>query len=181
MKRILQNYGLKVDDDSLQDKLDQVADYIKELFPKIPDDDLRQVVDHAWKQNSNRVGTNKTMSLPDKVQLAVIARIRHKYTDYDILLKSFDWATARKTIEPYCVQKLMEWRGEDAMDKQEMAFEEAVKDVIVIDSDDEDAAGRKKENAIPIDDDDESMEDSDSSDESVEVVAMEDASGHVSA
>ena len=118
---------------------DQVRAAIKELFPKIPQNDLEQVIIHAWDKNAGRVGLAKDIALPTRVQYAVIARIRHKYTDYDRLLnaKLFDYHTIRKEVEPVCLKKLIEWRGET--DGDDEALEEIVREIIVIDDDDDDA------------------------------------------
>ncbi|TKA80308.1 hypothetical protein B0A55_02214 [Friedmanniomyces simplex] len=115
---------------------DKVRAAIKELFPKIPDYDLDEIVRHAWQEGSCRVGTNSRLELPRRVQLATIARIRHMYTDYDQLLRAFEWKDARDMVEPGCLQKLIEWRGEhDNQDDDEL--EEIVRETIVIDDDDD--------------------------------------------
>jgi hypothetical protein len=122
---------------------EQVRAAIKELFPKIPQLDLDAIVTHAWAKNSKRVGSAVDIPLPRRVQLAVIARIRHTYTDYDALLGAFgDWKGTRMEVEPGCLQKLIEWRGETGDDDE--ALEEIVRETIVIDDDDDDApfAGR---------------------------------------
>lgn len=120
---------------------EQVRAAIKELFPKIPQNDLDQIVKHAWEKNTKRVGSAQDIPLPRRVQLAVIARIRHTYTDYDALLGAFgDWKGTRQEVEPACLQKLIEWRGETGDDDE--TLEEIVRETIVIDDDDdEDARG----------------------------------------
>jgi hypothetical protein len=114
---------------------DQIRAAVKELFPRIPDDDLEAIIRHAWEEGSKRVGNNAFLTLPRRVQLATIARIRHQYTDYDRLLRAFEWKQARLEVEPMCVAKLLEWRGENESDDQ---VEEIVREVIVIDDDDDD-------------------------------------------
>jgi len=114
----------------------QVRAAIKELFPKIPDDDLESIVKHAWEEGTHRVGNNPTLDLPRRVQLATIARIRHNYTDYDRLLKAFEWKDARAEVEPECLRKLIEWRGENDLEEDD-ELEEIVRETIVIDDDEE--------------------------------------------
>jgi hypothetical protein len=122
---------------------EQVRAAIKELFPKIPQNDLDEIVTRAWEKDTKRIGSAQDIPLPRRVQLAVIARIRHTYTDYDALLGAFgDWKGTRKEVEPACLQKLIEWRGETGDDDE--ALEEIVRETIVIDDDDDDGpfAGR---------------------------------------
>lgn len=118
---------------------EQVRAAIKELFPRIPQNDLDEIVSRAWEKGENRVGNATDMPLARRVQLAVIARIRHTYTDYDALLGAFgDWAATRKEVEPSCLKKLIEWRGETGDDDE--GLEEIVRETIVIDDDDDEDA-----------------------------------------
>lgn len=137
LKNTLAQYGITMHDNDGRETAEQVSAFIKELFPRIPQYDLDWIVDHAWEQGSRRVGTNENMSLASRVQFAVIARIRHAYTDYDQLLRAFDWKQARLEIEPECVKKVKEWRGEHGNDDDEKGFEDTIQDVIVIPDDDE--------------------------------------------
>ncbi|USP76020.1 hypothetical protein yc1106_03294 [Curvularia clavata] len=109
---------------------------IRDLFPKIPDDDLQAIVDHAFEEGTNRVGNAKGLSLARKVQLAVVAHIRHTYTDYDKLLKSGGWSEARSKVESVTLAKLKEWR--DEADEQTHELEETFREVIVLDDEDDD-------------------------------------------
>ncbi|RMZ72720.1 Coiled-coil domain-containing 25 [Pyrenophora seminiperda CCB06] len=72
---------------------------VREMFPKIPEADLQAIVDHAFAEGTNRVGNAKELTLARKVQLAVVAHIRHMYTDYDKLLRSDGWLEARSQVE----------------------------------------------------------------------------------
>ena len=159
-------HGLKpiVDQTAMQESPAQVRGAIKELFPRIPDEDLEDIVTRAWQEGSHRVGTNAMLELPRRVQLATIARIRHTYTDYDQLLRAFGWAQARQDSEQDCLQKLIEWRGEnDNEDDNEL--EEIVRETIVIDDDEEGI-----EYGSEADDEDSDAEISDASDASIEVL-----------
>ena len=133
----LAKHGIVLDDMSSRETDDQVRAAIKELFPKIPEEDLKEILRHAWEEGSDRVGTNAALDLPRRVQLAVIARIRHVYTDYDRLLRAFEWKDARIMVEPTCLAKLIEWRGENEQD-DDNELEEIIRETIVIDDDDDD-------------------------------------------
>jgi len=139
VEQICRKYGIDKNPSAVKttEDLNLVRGAIKELFPRIPEADLEQIVHHAWEAGTDRVGTAKDLSLARRVQLAVIARIRHTYTDYDILLRAFDWRTAREQVEPVSLRKLIEWRGEnDGGEDNEL--EEMVRETIVIDDDGED-------------------------------------------
>ncbi|KAM3419288.1 hypothetical protein BST61_g5225 [Cercospora zeina] len=138
MARALARHGLSWDVPTTgQETNENVRAAIKELFPRIPEEDLKAILEHAWEEGSHRVGTNSTIELPRRVQLATIARIRHTYTDYDRLLRAFEWKEARALVEPTCLKKLIEWRGENE-DEDDNELEEIVRETIVIDDDDND-------------------------------------------
>ncbi|KAG9675216.1 hypothetical protein KCU95_g2231, partial [Aureobasidium melanogenum] len=113
----------------------KVKEYIRELFPKIPEEDLEEIYKRAWEQGTTTVGNASDLSLSRQVQLATIARIRHTYTDYDKLLKLVSWKEARQIVEPMSLTKLIEWRGENDNDTED--FEDILRETIVIDDDDE--------------------------------------------
>ena len=129
----------------------QAREAIRDLFPKIPDKDLRDIVTHAFElvcqctyavyntkceQGKARVGTASELPLPRRVQLAVVAHIRHTYTDYDRLLKQVPWQAARAMIEQASLNKLAQWRGDD--DDEPDAMEDILREIIVIPDDDDD-------------------------------------------
>ena len=87
------------------------------------------------------MGTAKDVALVRRAQLAVIAHIRHVYTDYDRLLKRHPWPEARALVEQPTLDKLIEWRG-DEDDAEEM--DDILREVIVI-PDDDDEEGDKEE------------------------------------
>lgn len=172
MAQTLARYGIRPDTVSTPTQREtpqQVRSAIKELFPKMPDDDLEQIVSHAWEAGTHRVGTVKNLDLPRRVQLATIARIRHTYTDYDRLLRAFEWKDARLEVEQDCIKKLLEWRGEGLDELQDEGLEDVVRETIVIDDDDDDAGLGDASEA----DDEDSMteaEPGDTSDASIEFV-----------
>ena len=129
---------------------------VREMFPKIPEADLQAIVSHAFEEGTNRVGNAKELSLARRVQLAVVAHIRHTYTDYDKLLKTDGWSEARSQVEKVSLAKLKEWRDEDG--KQSDELEETFREVIVLD-DDDDASS------------DESMSTPDEREQSMEIVS----------
>lgn len=93
-----------------------------------------QVQNANMAQGKGLVGTVSELSLVRRAQLAVTAHIRHTYTNYDLLLKSMRWGEARQAVQQQCLDKLVQWRGDDD-DDGEMA--DILQEVIVI-SDDED-------------------------------------------
>ncbi|KAL7778560.1 hypothetical protein CFE70_008061 [Pyrenophora teres f. teres 0-1] len=113
-----------------------IHDAVREMFPKIPETDLQAIVNHAFEEGTDRVGNAKGLSLARRVQLAVVAHIRHMYTDYDKLLKSAGWQAARAQVEHVSLAKLKEWRDEAGEQSNEL--EETFREVIVIDDDDKD-------------------------------------------
>lgn len=129
---------------------------VREMFPKIPDDDLQAIVTHAFEEGTNRVGNAKELSLARRVQLAVVAHIRHTYTDYDKLLKSGGWMEARSKVESVSLAKLKEWR--DEADEQSNELEETFREVIVLDDDDDDEASSESRSTSTPDEREQSME-----------------------
>lgn len=115
----------------------QAREAIRDLFPKIPERDLHAIVARAFQKGKDRVGTAAELSLPRRVQLAVVAHIRHVYTNYDKLLKTGSWLEARARIERSCLDQLAQWRGDDD-DEDTNAMEDILREVIVIPDDDED-------------------------------------------
>ncbi|KAF2855697.1 hypothetical protein T440DRAFT_161195 [Plenodomus tracheiphilus IPT5] len=112
---------------------------VREMFPKIPEADLSSIVNHAFEEGTNRVGNAKELSLARRVQLAVVAHIRHTYTDYDKLLKTDGWSTARSQVEHVSLAKLKEWRDEAGEQSNEL--EETFREVIVLDDDEDSSDG----------------------------------------
>jgi hypothetical protein len=130
------------DEIAAQERKDQVTintearDTIKDLFPNIPDNDLNQIIKTAFQKGQGKVGTANELSLIRRAQLAVVAHIRHVYTDYDKLLRQTQYRDARNLVEKPSLRKLVEWRGDDENGKQ--VLEDVFREVVVI-SDDEDS------------------------------------------
>lgn len=70
------------------------------------------------------------LSLARRVQLAVLAHIRHTHTRYDELLKETNWATARKVVETLCLDILVKWRGDEETGRDQL--DEILREVVVI-------------------------------------------------
>lgn len=92
-------------------------------------------VDAYFEQGTNRVGNAKELSLARRVQLAVVAHIRHTYTDYDKMLKTGSWMEARQKVEHVSLAKLKEWRDETG--EQSNEIEDTFREVIVLDDDED--------------------------------------------
>ncbi|THC98232.1 hypothetical protein EYZ11_002314 [Aspergillus tanneri] len=118
----------------------EARDVLKDLFPNIPDNDLNQIIKTAFQKGQRKVGTAVELPLARRAQLAVVAHIRHIYTDYDRLLKTTSFHEARSTVEEPTLAKLVEWRGDDENGKT--VLEDVFREVIVIsDDDDSDVEG----------------------------------------
>ncbi|KAF2151216.1 hypothetical protein K461DRAFT_228732, partial [Myriangium duriaei CBS 260.36] len=117
-----------------QEESQKVKNAIRELFPKIPEESLNEIFETAWQKGATTVGNETDLPLARRVQLATVAHIRHTYTDYDRILQASSWADARKAVEPYCLAKLVEWRGED--ETNDNAIDDLLQEAIVF-SDDE--------------------------------------------
>ena len=82
------------------------------------------------------------MPLARRVQLAVLAHIRHNHTRYDALLREATWQDARKAVESLCLDLIVKWRGDEETGRDQL--DEILREVVVIsdseeeeDSDDE--------------------------------------------
>ena len=81
-----------------------------------------------------------------RAQLAVIAHIRHTYTEYDSLLKQVPYNEARRRVEKPSLDRLILWRGDDD-DAGDM--DDVLREVIVIpDDDEEDEEGEKAQESL---------------------------------
>ena len=151
----------------------EARDALKDLFPNIPDNDLNQIIKTAFQkvcgsdsltygkkfsrglsfpslfiyQGQRKVGTALELPLARRAQLAVVAHIRHVYTDYDRLLKVTSFHEARTTVEEPTLAKLVEWRGDDENGKT--VLEDVFREVIVISDDDDDSDSDEGENIPP--------------------------------
>ncbi|EFW98645.1 hypothetical protein CMQ_4497 [Grosmannia clavigera kw1407] len=98
---------------------------------------LPEPIPGATKKGEPLVGLAKDITLSRRVQLAVLAHIRHTHTRYDRLLKETSYANARRTVEALCLDILVKWRGDEETGRDQL--DEILREVIVIsDSEGED-------------------------------------------
>ncbi|KAF3385213.1 hypothetical protein F1880_002039 [Penicillium rolfsii] len=113
----------------------EARDAIRDLFPNIPDNDINQIIKTAFQKGQRKVGTASELPLARRAQLAVVAHIRHLYTDYDRLLKQKSFHEARSEVEQETLAKVIAWRGDD--ENGQTALEDVFREVIVISDDDD--------------------------------------------
>ncbi|KAI0885296.1 uncharacterized protein GGS22DRAFT_163375 [Annulohypoxylon maeteangense] len=119
-----------------QAEIDAQADnVIRDLFPRIPHTDRREIIQHAFRKDGkfhgeSRVGMVKELTLARRVQLAALAHIRHTHTRYDELLKETSWANARKAVEKPCLDIIVKWRGDEETGRDQL--DEILREVIEI-------------------------------------------------
>ncbi|KAG5922191.1 hypothetical protein E4U42_005574 [Claviceps africana] len=150
---------------------------LRDLFPRIPNTDRQIIIEHAFTRVSvphhgyslcsltNRfisqrtngkveqpVGFSDDIPLARRVQLAVLAHIRHAHTRYDELLKEAGWQMARKAVEELCLDIIVKWRGDEETGRDQL--DEILREVVII----SDSEGDESEEETT--DDDSSTEDS---------------------
>ena len=127
----------------------EAKEIIRDLFPKIPDNDLFQIIKTAFQLGTNRVGTAEEIPLVRRAQLSVVAHIRHSYTNYDKLLRQVPYNEARHQVEKTTLRKLVEWRGDenDKTEESRRAVDDAVREVVVL-SDEEDSDSELEEGQV---------------------------------
>jgi hypothetical protein len=130
---------------------------IKDLFPKIPQDDLFTIIKGAFQKGQKKVGTANELPLVRRAQLSVVAHVRHVYTRYDKLLREVGYREARAQVEHPTLRKLVEWRGDDdnTSGDNKHGLEEVMREVIVLSDaedseDDTDDVMSTKETAWPV-------------------------------
>lgn len=133
---------------------------LRDLFPRIPNFDKQMIIEHAFKKVGSKfpwvdidrklkrrfiqgqkygkpkVGTSD-LPLYRRVQLAVLAHIRHTHTRYDQLLREVEWHVARKAVEKTCLDILVKWRGDEETGRDQI--DDILREVVVI-SDDSDGS-----------------------------------------
>jgi hypothetical protein len=86
---------------------------IRLYFPGCPEEETKQIAEHACEKYSGRVGRTAAAKEfdPEAIRLAVAAHIRHVHTNYDALLARYaDRAMARKEIYDRLMAILGDWR-----------------------------------------------------------------------
>ncbi|KAG0646322.1 hypothetical protein D0Z07_8369 [Hyphodiscus hymeniophilus] len=138
---------------------------IRDLFPRIPNTDRQMIIDHAFKKGAlfkgqPMVGLADDIPLSRRVQLAVLAHIRHTHTRYDLLLRETEWMNARKVVEPICLDIIVKWRGDEETGRDQL--EEILREVVVI-TDSEGEENTSEEDYTSEEEDEEEEDDSGSS------------------
>ncbi|KAL0470621.1 hypothetical protein QR685DRAFT_259042 [Neurospora intermedia] len=151
-----------------QEDINKQADAaIRDLFPRIPNTDRQMIIEHSFNKarlqdkKDPPVGLAAHVTLSRRVQLAVLAHIRHNHTRYDKLLRETSYVNARKAVEGLCLDYLVKWRGDEETGRDQL--DEILAEVVVIsdsESEDEDE-----------DEDDDDGEDQSSDASSVEEVS----------
>ncbi|QUC21892.1 uncharacterized protein UV8b_06133 [Ustilaginoidea virens] len=127
---------------------------LRDLFPRIPNTDRQIIIEHAFTRRASGkgeqpVGFSDDIPLARRVQLAVLAHIRHSHTRYDDLLKEAGWQAARKAVEELCLDILVKWRGDEETGRDQL--DEILREVVIIsdsedgESDDETSDGSSSE------------------------------------
>jgi hypothetical protein len=98
---------------SERDYVDAFAQAVRAHFPGCPPATAEAIARHACEKHSGRVGrTADAKALdPDKVRLAVIAHVRHSYTEYDNLRdRRLGREASRARIRPTVQAILAQWQ-----------------------------------------------------------------------
>ncbi|QPG97519.1 hypothetical protein C2857_006445 [Epichloe festucae Fl1] len=108
---------------------------LRDLFPRIPNTDRQIIIEHAFTRRTNGkmeqpVGFSDDIPLARRVQLAVLAHIRHAHTRYDELLKEAGWQMARKAVEELCLDIIVKWRGDEETGRDQL--DEILREVVII-------------------------------------------------
>ncbi|TLD25512.1 hypothetical protein PspLS_06094 [Pyricularia sp. CBS 133598] len=143
-----------------QEEINAQADAaLRDLFPRMPNTDRQMVLDRSFRKGGGEtVGLAADLTLSRRVQLAVLAHIRHTHTTYDELWRTHGWATARKAIEATCLDFIVKWRGDEETGRDQL--DEILREVIVI-SDSDDSEEEDDEDDDDTDDDSSETDDSD--------------------
>lgn len=119
--------------------------------------------------NSVTVGNAENLTLARRVQLAVIAHIRHTHTRYDLLLRESSWENARKTVESLVLDILIKWRGDEETGRDQL--DEVLREIVVIsdsEGDDEDTEDSDTDAGTDTETDDDMVSDAEVNDADVE-------------
>jgi hypothetical protein len=87
----------------------ELLDTLMVLYPSIPLWHARRAVEFALRPD--RVGQKTTLSVPQRVERAVMAWVRHEFTDYDKLRgQGVSKEEARFRTQTACEAILQRWR-----------------------------------------------------------------------
>ena len=113
-RRKAREAGRRADEDEALAR--QMADSIRKLFPGCPAEEAEAIARHATLRSSGRVGrTAAAKEMEERpLVLAVVAAVRHRYTQYDELLMSgLERSEARAVVRGEVDRILAGWRGAD--------------------------------------------------------------------
>ena len=97
-----------------QEYIKKFKSKLKEMFPSCPEGREAIIAEHACEKYSGRIGRSaaaKELS-NDAVNLAVIAHIRHRETNYDdLMIKGYNRGEAREMVQDKIDEVLDKWSG----------------------------------------------------------------------
>lgn len=89
-----------------------VSSEMRRRFPSMPEGEEIEITKRAWSVGSGRVGRSSTAD--DPIMAAVVAHVRHNYTDYDELLNLYrDRDMARGEVTQKIASIIREWSAEN--------------------------------------------------------------------
>jgi len=94
--------------------VEQFARRIRERYPSCPEGSEKTITEHACLKYSERIGRSAAAKdfEEEALRLAVIAHIRHRYTNYDeLLMEGYERWEARKMVEEKVLNVLWKWEG----------------------------------------------------------------------
>ncbi|KAF2196426.1 hypothetical protein GQ43DRAFT_257513 [Delitschia confertaspora ATCC 74209] len=92
--------------------LNKAKSELKSLYPKIPPAEVEACLKQAFRKHSRRVGRSGQIEMKKKVELAVVAHVRHQHTEYDALLKTgMVRQDARVQVRKNIQEVLRKWEG----------------------------------------------------------------------
>jgi len=108
--------------EAYRDKQDQIlamrmAESIRQMFPGCPREEAQAIARHTSVRGSGRVGrTAAGRALEEEaLQVAVIAAVRHRHTNYDrLLMRGVGRIEARDAVRDQIDRVLESWRGRPA-------------------------------------------------------------------
>jgi hypothetical protein len=92
----------------------EFARQIRMHFPAAPAAEAKEIAEHACRKYSGRVGRSAAAKEldPAAIRLAVVAAVRHRFTNYDeLLVGGYDRHEARAIVRPDVDALLEHWRS----------------------------------------------------------------------
>jgi hypothetical protein len=103
-----------------------VAEFARQIrmhFPASPAQEAKEIAEHACCKYSGRLGRSAVAKRfdPNAIRLAVVASVRHRFTNYDELLAGgYDRQEARAMVRPAVEALLASWsRGQHSEESQQ--------------------------------------------------------------